>query len=130
MKHVGRILPVAPANKPIDNFEGITYQEIIFLGAILSNQDSMNEYVSAWSIKEHMKRSGLNEISYNICMRKLLIKKFIETSVISDYHGNESNGVNITQDGNEWILKNEDKFSIEYQVEKEDGSARFELPFN
>ena len=130
LKTNSTVISVTSVNTEIDNFEGLTYQEITFLGAILSSQDSMDEYVSAWSVKEQMKRNGLNEISFNICMRKLLAKKFIETSVVNDYSGNEYNGIIITQKGNEWILENEDKFSVEYHAEKEDHITEFKLPFD
>lgn len=118
LKTVTTILPVTSVNKTVDNFEGLTYQEIAFLGAVLSNQDSMDEYVSTWNVKEQMRRSGLNEISYNICMRKLLAKNFIKVSIIEEYNGNDYSGVLVTQDGNDWILKNEDKFSFDYQDDK------------
>ena len=62
LKSVSTVLPVTPVNKSVDNIEGLTYQEITFLGAILSSQESMDEYVSAWNVKEQMKRSGLNEL--------------------------------------------------------------------
>lgn len=131
LKTVSTVIPVTSVSTEIDNFEGLTYQEITFLGAILSSQESMDEYVSAWSVKEQMKRNGLNEISFNICMRKLLAKKFIETSVVNDYSGNEYNGILISQKGNEWILENEDKFSVEYHhAEKEDKITEFKLPFD
>lgn len=130
LKSAKTILPVASVNKSVDNFEGLTYQEITFLGAVLLNQDSMDDYVSTWSVKEQMKRSGLNEISFNICMRKLLAKKFIEVSVVDEYNGNEYHGIIVTPAGDKWILENEDKFSVEYQEEKEEKSIEFNLPFN
>lgn len=130
LKSARTVLPVTSLNQMVDNFEGLTYQEIAFLGAILLNQDSMDDYVSTWSVKEQMKRNGLNEISFNICMRKLLAKKFIETTIVNEYNGNEYNGIIITQDGNEWVLKNEDKFSVEYHAEKEENLTEFKLPFD
>lgn len=63
-------------------------------------------------------------------MRKLLAKEFIEVSVIDEYNGNEYHGINVTPAGDKWILENEDKFSVEYQEEKEEKSAEFNLPFN
>lgn len=95
-----------------DDLEGLSYQEVIFLAAVLMVQDTPDEYVSIWNIKEQMKRSGFNEIAYSICARKLLYKKFIEISLLNDYQGNEYNGISITDKGNEWILKNENKFSF------------------
>lgn len=112
LKSAGVIQAVDSVSKTADTSESLTCQETAFLGAILLNQDRLDEYIPAWRVKEQMKRDGLNEISFNICMRKLLVKKLIETSVVDDYNGNEYNGIIITQEGNEWILKNEDKFTV------------------
>lgn len=130
LKSVNAVVPITPINKVVDNFEGLTYQEVTFLGAILSNQDRLDEYVSTWSVKEQMKRSGLNEISFNICMRKLLAKNFIEMTIVDVFNGNENSGVLITEEGNEWILKNEDKFSIEYQANKGEDLIEVKMPFD
>jgi len=76
-------------------------------------QDTLDEYVSIWNIKKQMKRSGFNEIAYNVCAEKLLNKKFIEMSLLNDYQDDEYNEISITDKGNEWILKNENKFSFD-----------------
>lgn len=54
LKSVNTVVPVTLINKAVDNFEGLTYQEITFLSAILSNQDRLDEYVSTWSVKEQI----------------------------------------------------------------------------
>lgn len=113
------ITTTIPVNREIDNFEGLSYQELSLIAAVLAVQETPNEYVSAWSVKEQLKRSGLNEIAFNISVRKLLSKNFIELSLEHDYSGNEYNSIIITQLGNEWILKNEDKFS--FNLDEVDG---------
>lgn len=112
LKNSVSIAQVYSISEKFDDLEGLSYQEVIFLAAVLMVQDTPDEYVSIWNIKEQMKRSGFNEIAYSICARKLLNKKFIEISLLNDYQGNEYNGISITDKGNEWILKNENKFSF------------------
>lgn len=112
LKNSVSIAQVSSISEKFDDLEGLSYQEVIFLAAVLMVQDTPDEYVSIWNIKEQMKRSGFNEIAYSICARKLLNKKFIEISLLNDYQGNEYNGISITDKGNEWILKNENKFSF------------------
>lgn len=107
------IIQTASISREFDDFEGLSYQEVIFLAAVLAVQDTPDEYVPIWNVKEQMKRNGFNEIAYSICCRKLLNKKYIEMSIEHDYEGNEYNGIGITDNGNEWILKNENKFSFE-----------------
>jgi hypothetical protein len=107
-------------NENVNNFGGLSYQEVSFLGALLTTQDTPDEYVSAWGIKEQMKKIGLNDLAFNISARKLLAKKFIETSVVTDYNGNEYAGYNLAETGNEWVIVNGDKFSVEYKDDNTD----------
>ena len=124
------IVTTPTININVDNFEGLSYLELAFVGALLSNQDIPNEYVSAWGIKEQMKKNGFNDLAFNVCVRKLLTKKFIESSIVTDYYGNEYNGFNLTEKGSEWVLKNEDKFLYEQKIESDESQFDNKLPFN
>lgn len=131
LKNNVSITQTTSISKEFDDLEGLSYQEVIFLAAVLMVQDTPDEYVSIWNIKEQMKRNGFNEIAYSICCRKLLNKNYIEMSIEHDYEGNEYNGIGITDKGNEWILKNENKFSFECK-ESPDSFMEVDdtLPFN
>lgn len=123
---------ISPLKESIDNIEGLSYQEVTFIAAVLAVQDMPDEIVSSWAIKEQMKKSGLNEIAFNICVRKLLAKQFIELSDTCDYNGNEFRGIEILDKGSNWILENEDKFSSEGKDEKNIvvETVDYEMPFN
>lgn len=94
-------------------WDGLSYEEVMFIGALLSKQDSPNEYIVAWEIKGQMKKYGLNDVAFNICTRKLVVRGIVDTSMVFDYNGNEYVGYNLTESGNEWIIRNTDKFSFE-----------------
>jgi len=94
------------------NAAGLDFKEITFIGAILHNQGSPNESVSAWSIQNDMKKSGLNEIAFNLASRKLISKQLISVNVESDYNGNECSVYSLTEAGDAWVLENEDKFDM------------------
>lgn len=104
--------PILSVSVESDDREGLSEQEIKLIESTLALQETPDEYVSTWGIKEEMKRRGFNEVAFNIAVRKLLVKNFVETSVEHDYNGNECNVLTITSLGNDWILKNEDKFSF------------------
>ena len=90
---------------------GLDYQERSLLGAILKNQDSPQSSVSAWSIKEEMRRSGLNEIAFNLSVRKLLKKEMIKCETAYHPHAEEEyHTYYITENGDTWILDNPEKF--------------------
>ena len=121
LKNSVSITQVSSISEKFDDLEGLSYQEVIFLAAVLMVQDTPNEYVSVWNIKEQMKRNGFNEIAYSICV--------IEMSLENDYQGNEYNGISITDKGNDWILKNENKFSFECK-NVSDSFIQIDVPFN
>lgn len=124
------VTPVLLIKESVDNIDGLSYQEVSFIASVLAVQDMPDEIVSAWGIKEQMKKIGLNEVAFNICVRKLLAKKFIELAETCDYNGNEYRGIEITENGSAWILQNEDKFSSAYeQAEDEHSSFDENLPF-
>jgi len=119
---------------PVDiniDFSGLTYQEIMFIGALLNNQDTPYEGVSAWGIKQDLSKSGFNSIAFNISLRRLVEKGLIALEHESDYNGNNYVSINLTETGNSWVLGNADKFDTKvvreaYVEEKEDEG---ELPF-
>lgn len=54
-----------------------------------------------------------------------------EISLVNDYQEREYNGIIITDKGNEWILKNENKFFFEYKRNLDSFlEADGTLPFN
>lgn len=59
-----------------------------------------------------------------------MAKNFIEMTIVNLFNGNENSGVFITEEGNGWILKNEDKFSIEYQDNKGEDLIEFKMLFD
>ncbi|MBX4268903.1 nucleoside 2-deoxyribosyltransferase [Clostridium estertheticum] len=103
----------------LDNDE-LSYNEIFFMGALLINEEQPFDIISAWSIKQDMKKSGLTEIACSFATRKLLNKKFIELENTSDYQGNEYLGYRITERGNQYIIENENKFSLEVKPNSEE----------
>lgn len=101
----------------VNNINGLSHQEVAFIAAILATQDTPDESVSSWGVKEQMINNGYNEVAFNICFRKLLDKRVIKISKEADYNGNEYNGITISDNGNRWILANSDKFAYKYQIE-------------
>lgn len=116
LKDMVELETVEIVNKEVNNFDGLSYQEVTFIVSLLSTQDLPEEYVSAWGIKEQMKKNGLNELAFNICARKLVDNEFIQTSSMADYNGNEYIGYNLTDGGNKWVIKNMDKFSFDCDI--------------
>lgn len=95
---------------------GLTYQEIVVLASILSNQNTPDDAVSAWNIKQEMNKSGLNEIAFSLAIRKLLKSSMLEITYDHDFNNEVYACYKITDDGNQWIIENEEKFPITSEV--------------
>jgi len=103
-------LIVAPSVNINAEISGLSFQEITLIGSILTNQSTPAEGVSAWGVKEELKRNGLNAISFNLSIRKLLQKGLIEIGMEND-RNDEYEAYFITDKGSSWILENADKFN-------------------
>lgn len=128
LKNPVKISPPVDINADIS---GLSYQEIMLIGALLNNQDNPDEGISAWGIKQDMAKSGFNSIAFNISSRKLMQKGLIEIGHGSDYNGNEYAVYCLTQTGNAWVLENSDKFdtNVVHEETSEDVVTDDELAF-
>jgi len=77
------------------------------LFSILSAQNSPNEAVSTYYLKEEMKKNGYSQAEINIGVRKLLVRGFIEIVEEENYNGELYTAYDITERGGAWILENE-----------------------
>lgn len=90
----------------LNDVNKITYDEITLLQLMLTNEEGPFDITPAWTIKEGMRDSGLNEFSYSLAIRKLLIKGFIEVGTVCDNNDNNCIGYNMTENGNKYIVEN------------------------
>lgn len=77
------------------------------LFGIISVQDSPEEAVSAYYLKDKMEKNGYSQAEVNIGVRKLLKRGFIEIVEEANYQGETYTAYDITKEGGAWILENE-----------------------
>ena len=56
LKNNVSVTQTSSINKEFDDLKELSYQEVIFLEAILEVQDIPNEYVPIWDIKKQIKQ--------------------------------------------------------------------------
>lgn len=114
----------------IKDNEELSGHEITALISIISNQHSDDESVWWYVLREDMNNNGYNDLAVSIAIRKLEAKELIETGSEQDINGELISYFRITPKGQEWILKNEEKFSL--TVEKNEKHTQIddgEMPF-
>jgi hypothetical protein len=116
---------------PIKETDGLQPYELTLLALIVGEQLTDQDAVLPYTLKEKMNEVGFNDIAFNIGMRKLKAKKLIDTTMNSDYNGNEYPICVLTDHGNQFILENTHLFDLEQKSKKEvEGTEdSLELPF-
>ena len=82
--------------------------------------------VSAYTARNDAERAGVTNMGFNIAIRKLTAKKFIEIIELwNEREGETYNGVRISDQGWAWILENESRFVLN----RSDTPKSEEIPF-
>lgn len=86
---------------------GLSQTEILVL-AILAGETSKG----VWSLKNDAERSGLTSIGFSLALRRLRAKQFVETFEDTDRDGDPFNAAYVTDQGWDWIERNESLFVL------------------
>ena len=97
---------------PIADTEGLMQHEMTTLVTIAENVDAPSDKVSPYTIKEDMQRAGFNKIATTLALTMLLKKGMIISEIDCDINGNDFFLYTITNNGMEWLLKNQDKLVL------------------
>lgn len=94
---------------------GVSNPEIILIAAIISESARPGSAADLWSVKNSAERQGLTAVAYQLGLRRLSQRRFIEDMRI-DHQDGESDGVILTEAAWEWIDQNESLFKLERPV--------------
>lgn len=104
---------------------GLSSSEISVVG-ILASGLSPDSSTSLYSAKTDAERAGVTSLAFNLGMRRLLAKKFIEERSMQDgYHDEPYPGLELTTKAWEWIEANEVLFVLHRNV----NSDKDDIPF-
>lgn len=112
---------------PIAPVEGLSQTEIVVLAVIAGSSFLPSGAVAVFSAKRDCERAGITNMGFNIGIRRLASKKFIEITELYDQNQMENyDGVFVTDSGWEWIDANESRFVLHRPPES---TAKDNIPF-
>ncbi|WP_231140358.1 hypothetical protein, partial [Ralstonia pseudosolanacearum] len=77
-----------------------------------SSVASFDYATSLWGVRSDCERAGLNNLGFNLGLRRLTAKKFVEAVQVEDERGDPYPGIQVTEQGWQWIEANENKFKF------------------
>ena len=96
--------------------EGLRQPELVVL-AVLAGEDGMSE----WSLKNAVERAGFTAIGFNLGLRRLRTKGFVESSVrIDENDGYDFSALWLTPVAWDWIEANENLFVLKRSDDQQD----------
>jgi len=120
---------------PLKAIEGLSQHEVLTLAVVAGEAFVPDVGVSVHAAKNDADRAGLTSMGFNIAVRKLCQKGFIETMEMQDdFRGDPYTGLRVLDRGWQWIEANEGSFSLFTTVEKKRKSsghdiAKDDIPF-
>jgi hypothetical protein len=105
----------------VASVDGLSSQELNVLAVTANSVVEDDHATSIWSVRNDCERAGLNNLGFNLGLRRLKVKKFVETLEIEDERGEPYPGIQVTDQGWRWIEANEDKFTFHSASAKKSG---------
>lgn len=91
---------------------GLTQPELTVLAVLAGETSLPGSIASLWSLKNDVERAGLTPIGFSLGFRRLAFKDMISSFEVEDDRGESYTGVRLTEQGWEWIERNETLFSL------------------
>jgi len=114
LRNIAECDPVAPV-------EGLSHAEIMVLAVIAGSGFLPNGVVSAYSCKHDAEKAGITNMGFNLAVRRLIAKDFIEFEQIYDEQNQGFyDGIRVAENGWSWIEANETLFVLHRQESKDD----------
>lgn len=131
MLEQGEVLEEMAEQANVATVDGLSSQEITVVGVIASSVFQDDAPVSVWEVKNDCERAGLNNLGFNIGLRRLRAKGFVEMKDMTDGNSYEPTpGVGVSEKGWQWIEVNEGKFTFHATGKKaEDTPFDDSIPF-
>lgn len=106
---------------PVAPVEGLSHSEVTALAVIAGGSFMPGEGVSVWSAKREAEQVGVTNMGFNLAIRRLTAKGYVEISQLWNEQNQEPyDGVTVTESGWNWIEANESMFVLHRQDAKDD----------
>lgn len=114
LRNIAESDPVAPV-------EGLSHPEVMTLAILAGSSFLPDTAVTVWAAKRDAEQAGVTNMGFNLALRRLMAKQFVEMEKLFDERDGEAyDGVRITNAGWSWIEANESLFILHRQEQKDD----------
>lgn len=121
----GEALRNIAESDPVAPIEGLSHPEIMGLAIIAGNSFLPDKAVAVWVAKRDAEQAGVTNMGFNLAIRRLAAKKYIEFEELWNEQDNEPyDGVRINDAGWAWIEANESRFLLQ-RPESKDNNVPF-----
>ena len=121
------------SNIPVQEIKGLKSHEIALLILLMENTISKEDFVSVYTLKSEMNKSGYTDVATSVAIRTLEKANLIKTFMQNDdwNNGHDYIACKLTDIGEDWILENQDKleFKLDPSTLEKDEIIDDELPF-
>jgi len=112
LRNIAESDPVAPV-------EGLSHPEVMALAIIAGSSFLPSTAVTVWAAKRDAEQAGVTNMGFNLAVRRLSAKRFIEIDQLFDERDGEAyDGIRVTDAGWSWIEANETLFILHRQEQK------------
>ena len=100
--------------------EGLSQPELAVL-AVLAGENTLPENVlSVWSLKNDVERAGFTSIGFNLGLKRLINKGFVESVDVDNEDGQSYSAARLTEIAWAWIEENEKLFVLKRSGARQD----------
>ena len=100
--------------------EGLSQPELAVL-AVLAGENTLPESaLSVWSLKNDVERAGFTSIGFNLGLKRLINKGFVEYVDVENEDDQYYSAVRLTQIAWDWIEENENLFVLKRSGDQQD----------
>jgi nucleoside 2-deoxyribosyltransferase len=110
----GEAMRQLAATEQVAPLGGLSQAELVVLASVAGVRTEPDGGVSVHLAKQDVERAGFTPIGFALGLRRLQNKDFVELYQIADRDGSYE-AVRMTNNGWEWIEKNENKFNLRKQ---------------
>src|SRR5207249_4455660 len=99
------------ALSPVKDTEGLSNHEVVGLVTVAKSTDAEDDAISAYLVRQDMRKAGFTDIAVTLAMRSLIRKGMVAHRSESDYN-NTYIVYSVTDKGMEWLEANQDQLAL------------------
>lgn len=112
MLEQGEVLEEMAEQASVASVDGLSSHELNVLAVAASSVLQDDGATSLWAVRSDCERAGLNNLGFNVGMRRLKAKGFMDVVELDDERGEPYSAVRVTEKAWQWIEANEGKFTF------------------